>query len=277
MRANYALVLVAVGGWLGINSVLSASAAELAPPPLLPPVPHYSWTGFYLGVNGGGARGSESFSGTQTTLLGPASFSGSPNSSGGLAGGQIGFNYQCPEHAVVGLELDADWAHITGSSSGCATFTGGFFNGFPFGCATNNFTLNGFETVRARVGYAWNDVILLYGTGGWAWSNLAVKSTTTCFFLACPGATFPFTGGTSSASNTFSGWTAGAGVEWGFSQNWSARLEYLHLEFENAQTQYANTITTPIGSVSTTNSITSTRGINVVRVGVNYLFNLGSW
>jgi outer membrane immunogenic protein len=142
-------------------------------------------------------------------------------------------------------------------------------------CATTNFTLNGFETVRARVGYAWNDVVLLYGTGGWAWTNASVKATSTCFGPGCPGATIPFTGGTASVSNTFSGWTAGAGVEWGFAQNWTARVEYLHLEVENVQTNYATNTATVLGTVSATSSITSTRGTDVVRVGVNYLFNLG--
>jgi outer membrane immunogenic protein len=275
MKAMYRLPLIAASQLFAFGAAQSASSADLEFPPQLPPVSHYTWTGFYLGVNGGAGRGNETFSGSQAISLGSTSFSGGLNSAGGLAGGQIGFNYEFPEHAILGLEADVDWAHLTGSTAGCATFTGGLLNGFPAGCTTTNFALNGFETLRARVGYAWNDVILLYGTGGWAWTNSSLKASTSCFGPACPSATIPFIGGTASVSNTFSGWVAGAGVEWGFSQSWTARVEYLHLEVENIQANYTTNTSTLIGPIAATTSMTSTRGTDVVRVGVNYLFKLG--
>jgi outer membrane immunogenic protein len=275
MRASYGLTLIAATQVLSTNAVQSALCADVGLPPLLPVVSHYSWTGVYIGANGGGGRANDTFSGGQATLLGPSSSSGSANLTGGLAGGQLGLNYEFPEHAVLGFEADIDWARLTGSSNGCATFTGGFFGGLPAGCGTTNFALNGFETVRARVGYAWNDVVLLYGTGGWAWTNSSVKANPSCFGPACPAATIPFSGGTASVSNTSSGWTAGAGVEWGFSQNWTARVEYLHLEIENAPAGYTTSFSTSIGPIPATGNITSTRGVDLLRVGVNYLFNLG--
>jgi outer membrane immunogenic protein len=128
----------------------SASAADLSPAPyysaphFLPPV--YSWTGFYLGLNGGGAIGRSNWDTT-----------GGFNISGGLVGGTVGYNYQIG-NAVVGVEADGDWAGIRGTTaSGC-----------PAGCTTSDSWLS---TVRGRVGYA-ADRFLPYITGGAAFGNI---------------------------------------------------------------------------------------------------------
>jgi len=133
--------------------------------------------------------------------------------------------------------------------------------------------------VRGRLGYAWNNVFL-YGTGGWAWGNSSGTSTTTCVSPVapyCPGSAYKFMGGVATFSNTLSGWTAGAGIEWGFLPNWTLRLEYLHLEFDNTATNYTETITyIPGGPVPSKTAISSNYGVDVVRVGLNYLFNWGA-
>jgi outer membrane immunogenic protein len=89
---------------------------------------------------------------------------------------------------------------------------------------------------------------------------------------------WPFTGGTSSYSNTLSGWAAGAGLEWGFLPHWTARVEYLHLEFDDVVSSYSATELIAIPGVGPTTSTTmygarSNTGIDTVRVGLNYLFN----
>jgi outer membrane immunogenic protein len=76
----------------------------------------YSWTGFYVGLNGGGAFGNSSWDST-----------GNRNISGGLVGGTIGYNYQWGR-AVFGVEADIDWADINGSTN----------NGCPLGCKTSD-------------------------------------------------------------------------------------------------------------------------------------------
>jgi outer membrane immunogenic protein len=272
--------LFAALGVTALAAMQSANAADMGPPPMVtkapPPVvvPLYNWTGFYIGANGGGGWGHDSLSGTQATVFGPTAFTGSSNSSGGLAGGQIGVNYQFPTRIVIGIEADGDWANIKASGSGCSTFTGGVFTGFTAGCASNSVTLNDFGTVRGRVGYAWNNV-LLYGTGGWAWGNSSGTSGVTCLGGFCPGATIPFTGGGATFSNFLSGWTAGGGIEVGFLPNWTVRVEYLHLEFDGINTTYSSTATTALGTSTTTTSVSSNHGIEVVRAGVNYLFNFG--
>jgi outer membrane immunogenic protein len=137
-----------------------AAAADLpAPQPYYPkapayvPVPVYSWTGFYVGINGGGAFGSSSWNST-----------GSRNVSGGLVGGTVGYNYQFGQ-AVFGVEGDIDWSGIDGSTT----------NGCPAGCKTSN---NWLSTVRGRIGYA-ADRFMPYVTGGAAFGD--IRATTPGF------------------------------------------------------------------------------------------------
>jgi outer membrane immunogenic protein len=275
MRRLLLLVLATIV----IAAVTPAKAADLPPP--IPtkappaPVPYYNWTGFYIGANGGGGWGHTNYSGTQTTPFGPTGFSASRSTSGPLAGGQVGFNYEFPTtHVVIGVEADGDWANIVGASNGCATFTGGALTGLPAGCATSHETLQDFGTVRGRLGYAWNNV-LLYGTGGWAWGNSSGNNGATCLGVGCPGVSLPFTGGTANFSNTLSGWTAGGGIEWGFLPHWTARIEYLHLEFDNVGTSYSSTAAIFGVPGTSTTHVSSNNGVEVVRVGINYLFNFG--
>jgi outer membrane immunogenic protein len=141
-----------VAGCLAVGVVLaaqSAGAADLSVAPLYKAPPAevtqvYNWTGFYLGVNGGGGWG-HSYWDANTT--------GIPLS-GGLVGGTAGYNWQTG-HVVLGLEGDIDWADLSGTrtTAGC-----------PVGCNTSDSWLG---TVRGRVGYAF-DRFLPYITGGLA-------------------------------------------------------------------------------------------------------------
>lgn len=283
-------LVLAATAVLSLSVVGAANAADMGVPPMptkapiMAPRPVFNWTGFYIGGNGGGGWSSESFSGTETNPFGVASFSGSSTASGALGGGQIGFNYEFPNQLVIGVEADGDWANIAGSSSACATYTSavpgfGGIVGHTAGCGSDSVTLNDFGTVRGRLGYAWNNV-LLYGTGGWAWGNDSGTHTATCVaaigFPCNPGTGIAFSGGGATFSNTLSGWTAGAGIEWGFLPNWTLRLEYLHLEFDNVATNYTTTVTTAAGTATVATHVTSSGGVDLVRVGLNYLFNWGS-
>jgi outer membrane immunogenic protein len=137
----------------------AAAAADLparAPAPYYPPAfapPVYNWTGFYIGVNGGGGFGNSTWDRT-----------GSFNLSGGLVGGTVGYNYQFGQ-AVVGVEGDIDWTNLKGSTSTfCAP-----------GCQTSNTWLS---TVRGRFGYAAGR-FMPYVTGGAAFGN--IRATTPGF------------------------------------------------------------------------------------------------
>jgi outer membrane immunogenic protein len=131
----------------------SAAAADLsrpAPQPYYPPAAvyaPYSWTGFYVGINGGGGFGSSNWN-----------LNGSRDVSGGLIGGTAGYNYQY-QQAVFGVEGDIDWSDINGSSSNAAC---------PVGCKTGNSWLG---TVRGRIGYA-ADRFMPFITGGVAFGDI---------------------------------------------------------------------------------------------------------
>jgi outer membrane immunogenic protein len=169
----------------------TAAAADLPGPqpyykaPAFVPPP-FTWSGFYLGVNGGGAFGTSTWD-----------TAGSINTSGGLVGGTIGYNYQI-NHFVIGAEGDVDWASISGSTTTIAC---------PAGCKTGDSWL---ATARGRVGYA-ADRFLPFVTGGAAFGN--IQATTA--------------GLTTSTTNA--GWTVGAGLEFAITPNWSAKAEYLYV------------------------------------------------
>jgi len=136
--------------------VVSASAADLGrrqpmptkAPAHQPPPPPYNWTGFYIGINGGGGWGRSGFSD-------PVS-SGSFDASGGLVGGTLGYNYQIGQF-VLGAEGDIDWSSFSGSTPCGVT-----------NCETRN---NWLSTVRGRVGYA-IDRFMPYVTGGAAFGDI---------------------------------------------------------------------------------------------------------
>jgi outer membrane immunogenic protein len=140
--------VVACVGFLAMACAGGAATAADVPPyqpyqarPALY-APYYSWTGLYLGVNGGGGWGTSQWDGIDKFDL-----------SGGLIGGTVGYNWQVNQ-LVVGAEGDIDWSGIKGTT----TFLCGG------GCETRNQWL---ATVRGRLGYAW-DRFLPYLTAGLA-------------------------------------------------------------------------------------------------------------
>lgn len=195
------IILSACAGLVAAAAMAAPSfAADLPRPAYKAPVyvaPAFSWTGFYLGINGGYAWGHSDWN---NTPMGNVSM----NVKGALVGGTLGYNLQTGNW-VWGLEGDVDATWIDGSSVGGAV--GSVCSGA--GCQTKNSWL---ATGRGRIGYAW-DRFLPYLTGGAAGGN--IKAT-------------PNTGG--SVNKTKLGWTVGAGVEWAFAGAWSAKLEYLYAD-----------------------------------------------
>ena len=225
---------ILIAGALALAAGGQALAADLPqpgpPPPRAPatyvpvPVPVFTWSGVYIGVNGGYAFGTSNWTepGFGTT--------GNFDTSGFLAGGTIGGNYQWGQF-VVGAEGDWDWADLTGSACG----------GF---CTTKSDWLG---TARVRAGYAW-DRILFYGTGGGAFGNLQASA-----------GVLPF------SSTTQIGWTAGGGVEFAFTPNLTAKVEYLYVDLGTQSCAVGNC---SLGGAPTSVTLTE----NVVRAGLNYKF-----
>jgi outer membrane immunogenic protein len=271
-------LLIAAAGMLVMSAVTAATAADFTPPRVTkerpiqppPPVPAFNWTGFYIGGNLGYGWSHRDFTNTLTGTLGgiqrSVSNAGSDNGQGWLGGGQIGFNYQFLGNWVAGIEADIDAAHIISSTSDC-------FTGFGTAvCGTRDTDIKDFGTVRGRLGYAFNNV-LLYGTGGWAWGQGANTIQFTCLGPGCPGTSAlpPTTPAPGSVDINPNGWAAGGGVEWAFLPNWTLRAEYLHLQFDGVTEDRSKSGSIP--GVFVTSHVSSNTGIDVVRVGVNYLFN----
>lgn len=180
-------------GLLALVLAMPASAADLPrgmPYKAPAQVMAYNWTGFYLGINGGGGWGNSDWNGLGV--------SNSP--SGGMIGGTAGYNWQgMGSPWVFGLEGDIAWTGINDSTA-C---------GAAFSCETKN---TWFGTVRGRVGYS-IDRFLPYITGGVAFGDIEANRT-----------------GFAGTSDTNAGWTLGAGIEGVIVGNWTAKLEYLYAD-----------------------------------------------
>jgi outer membrane immunogenic protein len=227
---------------------LSASAADMPMPYKAPPPAVYSgWTGFYLGLNGGGgiglSRSDFSVSGIQ--------FATARNTvSGGLGGVQAGYNWQTGM-AVVGLEADFQGANLTGGIS--APCPAGLCNVLPL-TATYNQKLPWFGTVRGRLGLAQGGW-LFYVTGGYTYARLETDA-----FAAAGPASASY-----SLHETRSGWNIGTGVEVMFAGNWTARLEYLYLDLGKRSTSM-----TFAGLPTIVDD--ARFGMHIARLAVNYKF-----
>ena len=213
-----------------------ATAADLQPRPYTkaPPAPVvpaivYNWTGFYIGGHiGGDFAGSNSLAGTNGRFLG---------------GVQGGFDYQFTSNFVGGIEAEYSW--MAGNNNG-VTFPGGVV-------VTDKRDQLG--SVTGRAGYTWGPG-LLYAKGGYAFRgdnnvNVAVAGLPTAF---------------TTTGNNKNGWTVGAGLEYMFAPNWSAKAEYQYYNFGN--TTFAAGPPAIVGQRFRDDDQT-------VKVGVNYRFGWG--
>ena len=220
--------------------VLAPTAALAADLPVKAPAPVaiYDWTGFYIGVAGGGSLGTSTHIDAATGIGDTLGY----NVRGGLVGGTLGYNWQV-SNFVFGFEGDASWVGEYGSHPD---------DGLVGNPAFTSFTKETWvATARGRAGYA-VDNLLFYGTGGYAAAGVeaGVKDANTGALLA-------------SATSTRSGWTAGGGLEWGFAPNWSAKFEWLYMKFDSA----------PLNTLVAEGSRSSIPlDDNVVRAGINYRF-----
>ncbi|MGC1778575.1 MAG: outer membrane protein [Xanthobacteraceae bacterium] len=219
------------------GQALAADLPQAGPPPPQAPVayiptvaPVYNWGGIYFGVNGGYGFGSSQQSDAAGTSTGTF------NTSGFLVGGTIGANFQT-DAFVFGIEGDFDGSWMQGTSGTANCVSGGVLSQ----CETKNSWLS---TVRARVGYA-ADRVLFYGTAGGAFGNIEQGASNAA--------------NSSFASASKAGWTAGAGIEAAFADNWTARVEYLFVDLSNA-------------TFNTVPATTVKFDASLIRLGVDYKF-----
>ena len=158
----------------------------------------YDWSGFYVGINGGGATSSIDWN---EDGFGDE---GSHNASGGTAGGQIGYRWQMSS-VVFGLEAQGNWADFSGSNVSLQTGL------------QNQTKIDSFALFTGQIGYAW-DRALLYVKGG------AAMTDNTYNVFTGPGG-----GLVDNASETRWGAAVGVGFEYAFFPNWSVGVQYDHL------------------------------------------------
>jgi outer membrane immunogenic protein len=204
IRGNWCLLLTGapLAFALGAPAALGADLPVKALPVKAPVAAPFSWTGWYMGVNAGYGvgQGYGKFAGP----VGPAeAFNAMP--AGGFGGGQLGYNYQLFGSFVVGAETDIQGAGISDNQ----TALGG-------GGSLINHKLDWFGTTRARAGLATGPV-LSYVTGGVAYGGIET------------GITSPL--GSITTTTTKTGWTWGGGVEAALGGNWTAKAEYLYIDF----------------------------------------------
>jgi outer membrane immunogenic protein len=216
------LAALAVTTALGTAAHAADLPARLAPPaPLVAAVPVFTWTGFYIGVNAGYGWNTNN----DDVVINGTTYE-ADDEGGFVGGGQVGYNYQIGSF-VVGLETDIQYADIGGD------------NDFG-GILDDDDSESWFGTVRARAGYAF-DRALIYATGGLAYGEVS--------------------NGFSSSDDVSVGWTIGAGVEYAFTNNLTAKVEGLYVNLE----QDDDDLPVVAGQDETE--------FGVIRAGLNYKFS----
>jgi outer membrane immunogenic protein len=234
MKKNLLLVTASL---VALSAAAPAMAADLAARPYTkaPPIVQaaYDWSGFYLGLNGGGGSSHKCWD-----IAGLSE--GCHDATGGTVGGQVGYRWQTGP-VVFGVEAQGNWADFSGDN--VSNVTGN----------RNRTKIDAFGLFTGQVGYAWNNV-LLYVKGGAAVVDDKYSIVTN------PGAAL-----IASTDETRWGGVVGVGVEYGFAPNWSAGLEYDRM-FMGTQ---SNNFNTPAGFFQADNI---KQNVDLFTARVNYKF-----
>ncbi|NIX77415.1 outer membrane protein [Microvirga terricola] len=233
-------ILLSSVALLGLTA--GAMAADLpsrrAPAPVVPvAVPVFSWTGFYLGVNAGGAWNTNN---DKVFVPGVGVVGGNSNA-GFTGGGQIGYNYQMGMF-VLGVETDLQYADLGRKHNDLVLLNDPALVALDRG-NSNNF----FGTVRARAGVAF-DRALVYATGGFAYGDV---------------------GNRFGGNSTNGGWTVGGGIEYAFTNNLTAKVEGLYVNLE----RNSNNDLVALGLAEAAALKNKNNEFGVIRAGLNYKFN----
>jgi outer membrane immunogenic protein len=247
-----------------VMAASSAHAADMEMPMKAPPLPapQFSWTGCHVGGNVGLGAGETRWSDTTADgnidglSLGRTALT---DTSGGVAGGQLGCDLQFGGNWVVGIAGLINWSNISSSSQDQ-------FNA-PWNLRDQ---VDWYASVTGRLGYAINTA-LIYGRGGvaFAHNNFAIENSGVN--LGTP-------------SDVRTGWTVGVGLEWMFAQNWSVFLEGDYYGFPTQAETFSAAAGTgfimPCGICTPTpfsNNIRIQPSFETLTFGVNYRFGWGGW
>ncbi|HEY0222999.1 MAG TPA: outer membrane beta-barrel protein [Pseudolabrys sp.] len=218
-----------------LAAVLAAVPAMAASPLPIP----YSWTGCYLGGNAG-------FAAAHNDWFDPLAGidNGENNSSGAVAGGQIGCDYQAGAF-VFGAQANFDWANLKGSH---------LYTGDPRYTDSNR--ASWLATLTGRVGYAVRPAALVYLKGGAAFvRNTFTEDCDVSLGAGCPG----------QATATRAGWTAGGGLEYRLAPMWSVFFEYDYMDL-------GRRTSTLVYTDATLYDYTIRQTTQMLLLGINYRF-----
>jgi len=287
---RYLSIGIAAAAFAFTPSTWAADMPVKAPPyaPISPPAV-YSWTGFYVGGNVGYSWGSADtdFNAAPITAnvinnppISSVSIPGfvgsqSVKPQGMIGGGQIGYNWQLVPHWVTGVEADIQAAGEKASNNFSNPFSftvsGGAGSALVAGAAVTDYEarIAWFGTLRGRVGYAW-DRLMLYATGGLAYGEVQMGGTRivagTVFGLPLSSSTLL------GHSQINAGWTVGAGVEAALIGNWTWKAEYLYVNLGSLDDP--DVPAPAITSVTGGQTLTRTKfSDNIIRAGLNYKFH----
>ncbi len=279
-----------------LNTPMPVKALPMKAPPAAMPLPvAYNWTGFYVGAQAGYSwsnttvDSSGSAVGTSTIgdpfgLVAPTaaasaaavaqSIKADPH--GFIGGGEIGYNWQFAPQWVAGIEADISGAGIKGSDTKSgASLAGGFpFTQLVTASVAAQEKVDWLGTVRGRLGFTPLDRFLVYGTGGLAYGHVNASTTVSENINSPIFGPFPTTTAATSDSATRTGWAAGFGFEYGLTQNWTVKAEWLHWDLGSLTYNTILNYTFFFGLQGGTLMTTSTAHFNgdIARVGINYKF-----
>jgi outer membrane immunogenic protein len=211
------------------------------------------WSGLYAGINGGGGWAQTDFpSGAYwPSILHTLMPSPGQNSSGGLVGGHLGYNWQYGR-AVAGLEVDFDAADIESKVSLAAAAPSTY---------SQTFKIDELASLRGRLGFEVQPGLLAYGTAGLGFGHFQAG------FTNITPVTAPVPYATQAGGGAEFGWVAGAGLEYKLASHWLLRAEYLHYDFGTVNNLYTST-----GSQPGVDATLSRTTVDAVRGGVSYKF-----
>jgi outer membrane immunogenic protein len=213
MHTKFAFAIAAA---IGIGTVQMASAADMpvkarpmAPPPVL-----YDWNGFYVGGHIGGAWDDKTTTSNAVDHFGlPGASFGNSSDSTFLGGVQLGYNWQFAPNWLVGIEGTWSWTDLN-NDSGRTLDTR--FGGQEVSTTAK---INQIWAVTGRLGYIWNNSVMIYVAGGFADGHINA-ATYDYFPVGGPVQHSGFSTGWRG------GWTVGGGVEYMFAKNWIAGIDY---------------------------------------------------
>jgi outer membrane immunogenic protein len=266
--------------WIATAALGAASSVQAADIPVKAPRPPAAvvastWTGFYVGANGGYGLQSRNAVGFSTNDVTPVNFgdataasrgiNGHVSARGWFIGGQAGYNRQFGQRVVAGIEADIQHAEISDRQRGLFTNPNGTF---PI-AGNASIRLNWFGTVRGRIGVTPIDNLLLYATGGFAYGNVDYNLR-----AAEVGALALFR--TRLSSDTRVGYAAGGGAEYRLLPNVSIKAEYQYIDLGTLRGR-SPVVTlaggVPTGEVATMRPISA--DFHTARVGLNYWLGSG--